>query len=375
MKKQILKNIISIMILIPLLTSIIFIKTKAADILASNTPYAVVMESVTGEVVFDKNSHERRFPASMTKVMSLKIIFDKYVLGQFKMDDLVTTSEYASSMGGSQIFLSVNEQMKVEDLIKSIIIASANDACVAMAEFISGSEAAFVELMNEEARRLGLQNTHFANATGLPVANHYTSAYDMALMSRTLINTHGDLVLPISSKYDDYVREGTEKQFWLVNTNKLVKFVDGIDGLKTGWTSEAGYCLAATMKKDNIRFIAVAMGCSSPKSRNSDIVEMLNYGVNNYELVNIYQKGDIIEEKEDILLSPHKYHLVVNEDIGYLKKKNEPNKIVKTLINDKKLDIYLDNELYYETELVEQEQLNKANFLDILIELLKQVLG
>ncbi len=371
MKKQIYKLVISALLLFSLVSIPYY--SNASNELASNLPSAVLMESSTGEVVFSKDEHKRRSPASMTKVMSLKIILDKYESGLFKMDDLVSTSEYASSMGGSQIFLSVDEKMKVSDLLKSIIIASANDACVAMAEFVSGSEAEFVNLMNEEVKRLGLENTHFSNATGLPIDNHYTSAYDMALMSRALINTHGDLVLPISSRYDDYVREGTEKQFWLVNTNKLVKFVDGVDGLKTGWTADAGYCLSATINKNNIRFIAVGMGAMSPKSRNSDITELLQYGISNYEIVPIYQKGDILNEQKNILQKPHEYHLIVTEDINYLKKRTEPDKTIKSLIDGDSLRIYLDNQLYYETSLEVKESLMESSFLDILIDLIKQM--
>lgn len=349
--------------------------SKAETMMASNCDSAILMESMTGEVVFEKNSHYKRAPASMTKVMSLKIIFDNYKDGRFTMDDLVTTSEYASSMGGSQIFLAVGEQMKVKDLIKSIVIASANDACVAMAEFIGGTETSFVEMMNKEAEKMGLKDTHFVNATGLPAENHYTTAYDMAVMSKYLINEHGNEILPISSRYDDYVREGTEKQFWLVNTNKLIKFVEGVDGLKTGWTEKAGYCLTATMYKNNIRFIAVGMGCLTSKQRNSDIVDMLNYGITKYELVPIYKKGDVILEKQDILSTPNKFHLVVPQNVNILKKKNdELGKVTSNIENDV-LKIYLDGNLYQEVILEVAEKIEKASFWDIFWDVIKQMFG
>lgn len=376
-EKRMTKIIFKIYIILGLfwIATIVSPSIEAKTFLASNSDSAILLESTTGEVIFQKNSDYKRAPASMTKVMSLKIIFDHYKEGRFTMDDMVTTSEYASSMGGSQIFLSVGEQMCVADLIKSIIIASANDACVAMAEFIGGSEASFVEMMNEEVNSMGLKNTHFANATGLPTENHYTTAYDMAIMSQNLLNDHGNEILPISSRYDDYVREGTEKQFWLVNTNKLVRFVEGIDGLKTGWTESAGYCLTATMKKNNIRFIAVAMGCLTPKQRNKDIVDMLNYGVANYELVSIYKKGDVILEKEDILQKPNKYHLVVSQDINILKKKNTEIGKITTKVEDQSLKIFLNDELYQEVLLEVSEKMEKASFLDIFLDIIKKMFG
>ena len=348
--------------------------SNADSDLVKNSKSAVLMESLTGEVVFSKDEHARRSPASMTKIMSLKIIFDSYSQGAFKMDDIITTSEYASSMGGSQIFLSVGEKMKASDLIKSIAIASANDACVAMAEHLYGSEEEFVDKMNEEAKTLGLKNTNFENATGLPIDNHYTSAYDICQIARELINNYGDLILPITSRYDDYVREGTEKQFWLVNTNKLVKYIEGIDGLKTGWTNEAGYCLTATMHKDNIRFIAVSMGAESAKKRNNDVVNMLNYGVNNYELVPVINKGEIVKTIEDIKTMPNIYHLVTKEGVSILKKKTEEVGKITTEIVDKKLKVFVDNELYQVVDLETMEEIEKANFLDIILKLLKQLL-
>ena len=367
-----MKKIISILIIV-LIVFTCDLQINADSNLVKNSKSAILMESLTGEVVFGKDEHTRRSPASMTKIMSLKVIFDSYSQGLFKMDDIITTSEYASSMGGSQIFLSVGEQMKASDLIKSIAIASANDACVAMAEHLYGSEEVFVDKMNEEAKILGLKNTNFENATGLPIDNHYTSAYDICLIARELINKYGELILPITSRYDDYVREGTEKQFWLVNTNKLVKYIEGIDGLKTGWTNEAGYCLTATMHKDNIRFIAVAMGAESAQKRNNDVVNMLKYGVSNYELVTVVKKGEIVKTIEDIKTMPNVYHLVSKEGVSILKKKNEQTGEVKKEIVDKKLKVFVDNELYQVVELDTMEEIEKASFLDILLKVLKQL--
>ena len=351
------------------------ITTEASINLAGDSKSAILLEASTGEVIFSKDMDAKRSPASMTKIMSLKIIMDCYKENRFTMDDLVTTSEYASSMGGSQIFLSVGERMSAKDLIKSIAIASANDACVSMAEFLYGSEANFVKKMNEEAEKMGLKNTHFENATGLPIKNHYTSAHDIALIARELINKHGDLILPITSRYDDYIREGTEKQFWLVNTNKLVKFIDGVDGLKTGWTVDAGYCLTATIMKNNIRFIAVSMGAETAKKRNNDIVNMLNYGVANYELVSIFKKGDIVKTINDFKTMPNIYHLVVKKDVNILKNKQDKIGEITSTIEDTTLKVYVDGNLYKEMELEVLEEVEKANFLEIILRLLKQLLS
>ncbi len=365
-------------VIIGLLTCLIFshsFTVKANNVLSKNSKSACLLEPSTLEVLYEKNSSDKLFPASMTKIMSIKIILDHYSKGSFQMDDMVTTSSYASSMGGSQIFLSVGEKMSVSDLLKSVIIASANDACVALAELVGGTEESFVELMNKEVINLGLKNTHFSNCTGLPIDNHYTSAYDMAVMGSHLLNLYGDIVLPISSRYEDFVREGTEKQFWLVNTNKLIRYMDGIDGLKTGWTAEAGYCLTATMKKNNMRLVAVSMGCETPKKRNSDIVELLNYGMSNYEVVTIYKKGEVVKELDDINTSPNHYHLVLDKDVNLLKKKNNVLGKITSEVVDRKFRIYLDGKLYKEVELVVNEEITKSSFLEIFFNLIKQMFG
>jgi D-alanyl-D-alanine carboxypeptidase (penicillin-binding protein 5/6) len=358
-----------------LMTFLTSFLVKANIGLANNSKSACLLEPSTLDVLYEKNSDSKLFPASMTKIMSIKIILDHYTKGSFTMDDMVTTSDYASSMGGSQIFLSIGEKMSVGDLLKSVIIASANDACVALSEFVAGSEESFVELMNKEVEKMGLTNTHFANCTGLPIDNHYTSSYDMAVIASHLLNNYGDIVLPISSKYEDFVREGTEKQFWLVNTNKLIRYMDGIDGLKTGWTEKAGYCLTATMKKNGMRLIAVSMGCESPKKRNSDIVELLNYGMSNYELVTLFKKGDVVKELENINTTPNIYHLILDKDVNLLKKKNVGLGNITSEVVDQKFRIYLDNELYKEVDLIVSEKLMKSSFLEIFFNLIKQMFG
>src|SRR5690625_1952934 len=192
-------------------------------------------------------------------------------------DEKITVSEYASSMGGSQIFLDVGEQMTVEDLVKGIAIASGNDASVALAERIAGSESAFVAMMNEKVKQLNLENTIFQNASGLPAKNHYSSAYDMAIVSKELLKY--EKITEFTSIYEDYLRKGKENEFWLVNTNKLVRFYPEVDGLKTGYTSEAKFCLAATAKKEDKRFIAVVIRADTTKEKKNIITKRIDYAI------------------------------------------------------------------------------------------------
>ena len=216
------------------------INVKAEDLnLAQNAKSAILMEASTGEIIFEKNSHEKLHPASMTKMMSMLLILENIEKGVINWDDIVTVSSNASSMGGSQILLETNEQMSVSDLFKGIAVASGNDAVVAMAEKIAGTEEEFVNMMNKRGVELGLTDTNFKNCHGLDDANHYSSASDMAKIAMELVKH--EKLFEYTSIYEDYLREGTDRKFWLVNTNKLVRFYSGADGLKTGYTGEAGF--------------------------------------------------------------------------------------------------------------------------------------
>lgn len=260
--------------------------------LAPNARSAILMDADSGTIIFEKNSHDRLPPASITKIMTMLLVMEALDEGRIKLTDTVTTSEYAASMGGSQIFLEAGEEMTVEDLLKGVAIASGNDASVALAEKVAGTEQEFVRLMNERARELGLKNTHFVNVNGLPAENHYTSAYDIAVMSRELLK-HPEIT-KYTGMYQDYLRKDTDKPFWLVNTNKLVRFYPGADGLKTGYTSEAKFCLSATAKRDNFRVIAVVMGEPDTKTRNAEVSQMFDYAFAMYTNVPIYKEGDTI---------------------------------------------------------------------------------
>ena len=246
---------------------------------------ACLMDVETGTVLYEKNSHEPLAPASVTKVMTMLLIMEAVDSGKIGWDDTVTASEAAAAKGGSQIYLKVGETMTVTDMLKSIAVSSANDCACAMAEHIAGSEAAFVEMMNARAQELGMKDTHFVNCTGLDdgadAANHRTSAYDIALMSRELMKNHPD-IKKFTTIWMDTVRNGT---FGLSNTNKLVRFYSGATGLKTGYTSGAGYCLSATAERDGLELIAVVMGCATSNERTAACKGMLDYGFANFAVV------------------------------------------------------------------------------------------
>lgn len=254
---------------------------------------AVMIEADTGTVLYDKNAHEKMPPASITKVMTMLLIMEAIERGELKLTDKVRASERAASMGGSQIFLQPGEEMTVEDMIKGIAIASGNDASVAMAEHLGGTEEGFVTRMNERARQLGMKNTHFVNSNGLPAENHYSSAYDIAIMSRELLKHEG--ITRFTGTYQDYLRKDSANPFWLVNTNRLVRFYEGVDGLKTGYTGEAKYCLTATAKRNNMRIIAVVMGEPDVKTRNNEVSTMFNYAFTHFQVMPMYKKGEAVQ--------------------------------------------------------------------------------
>jgi D-alanyl-D-alanine carboxypeptidase (penicillin-binding protein 5/6) len=249
---------------------------------------AVLMEAETGRVLYEQNADEALPPASVTKVMTLLLVMEALEKGNITLDQMLTTSENAASMGGSQIFLEVGEQMSVEDLLKSVIISSANDAAVVLAESIAGSEESFVAMMNSRASELKMNNSHFENTNGLDdtVTNHVTSARDIAIMSRELISH--EKILQYSSIWMDTVRNG---EFGLTNTNRLVRFYRGATGLKTGSTSKAKFCISATAKRDGMHLIAVIMGAPTRDIRNAEVAKLLDWGFANYSLYS-YPSGE-----------------------------------------------------------------------------------
>ena len=277
------KRMLAIFVLLVLLAGAMLPAVRAAE-LDLPAPSYVLMERSTGEVLLEHNAHERLRPASVTKVMTLLLIMEALDDGRIGWDDMVQTSAAAAAKGGSQIYLEENEQLPLEEMLKSIVVSSANDCACAMAEHIAGSEAAFVEMMNARAEQLGMTDTRFVNCTGLDdepeAAEHLTTAYDIALMSRELLGH--EAIKKYTTIWMDTVRDG---QFGLSNTNKLVRFYDGTTGLKTGYTSAAGHCLSASAERNGMELIAVVLHCASSTDRFESAKALLNYGFSNYALV------------------------------------------------------------------------------------------
>ena len=263
----------------------IFVK---AEDLTPNAESGILIEYSTGKILYSKKIDEKLAPASMTKIMTLLLIMEAVEEGKINLDDNISISTNASSMGGSQVFLDPNTEMKAEELIKSIAIASANDSAVAMAEAISGTTANFVSRMNSRAKELGCKNTNFKNVHGLDEEGHYSTAYDMSLIARELLKH--EQILKYTSTYEAYLNKPNGTSTWMVNTNKLIKYYTGLDGLKTGFTKTAGYCLTSTAKRNDMRLISVVMKESSSQVRNSETISLLNYGFSNYKIKTILKK-------------------------------------------------------------------------------------
>ena len=256
-------------------------RTAGAVELPLTSRAALLMEKTTGEILFAQNEHEALEPASVTKIMTLLLTMDAIDSGAMAYDDVVTVSANAAGMGGSQVFLAEGEKITVEELLKSVCVSSGNDAAVALAEKVSGVTELFVEQMNNRAKGLGMDDTHFVNCTGLTAKGHVTSAYDIALMSRELLTKHPD-IRRFTTIWTDTIRGGA---FGLANTNKLIRFYDGATGLKTGYTTSAGYCISATAEREGMELIAVIMKGETADKRNTDAKALLNYGFSTYALV------------------------------------------------------------------------------------------
>lgn len=342
--------------------------------LAENAKSAIMLEASTGKIIFEKNANEKLPMASMTKMMTLLIIMENIEKGNIKWSDTVTTSERAASMGGSQIFLEVGEEMTVEELVKGICIASGNDAAVAMAEKIGGTEEEFIKIMNKKAKELQLKNTNFTNACGLDSDNHYSSAHDMAIIGKELVKY--DKILEYTGTYEDYLRKNTDKSFWLVNTNKLVRYYKGVDGLKTGYTEKAGFCITTTAKKDNMRLITVVMGEPSTKMRNTETTSMLDYGFNTYQIDKVASTKKVIATKKVTGGIDKTANIVPKNDINILNtklgtKRNVTYKLNLSTINAPvkkgdpigKINVIENNKIIMTIDATTTKDINKANIL------------
>ena len=365
-----------------MITFLISFRVFATVDLAKNSKSAILIESTTGKILYEKNSNEKRSPASMTKMMTLLLTTEALENGKIKLNDMVHVSKNASSMGGTQIFLEENSEISVETLLKGISIASANDAAVAVGEYIGGTLDNFVSMMNNRCKELGCKNTEFKNPHGLDEEGHLTTAYDMSLIARELVKHES--VLKLTSTYEDNISVSGENH-WLVNTNKLIRFYKGIDGLKTGYTDNAGYCLTATMNKNNMRLISVVMGSDTKDNRSSDTIGMLEYGYSMYGSNTVIKKDEFngTLHIENAKVRDIKYYL--DTDINLIVDKNVRDVNYKTDIelfkvkaplkkNSKVgvLKLYYDNKTY-SYDLVVHEDIEKASYFKVFSNLLKDV--
>ena len=362
----------------------LFINVKA-ETLAPNSKSAILIEASTGTIIYEHNSHEKLEPASMTKMMSLLIVMESIDKGVITWDQMVTVSPNASKMGGSQILLETGERMSVEDLVKGVSIASGNDAIYALAEVIAGTEENFVNMMNRRAKELGLKDTNFKNCHGLDEEGHYSSAYDMVMIAKELVKH--EKILEYTSIYETYLRENTKRKIWLVNTNKLVRFKEGVDGLKTGYTKGAGYCLTATMKNNNMRVIATVMGEPDSSTRNSEVSSMLDYAYSQMGIKTILTSNDIVETIN--MTSANKpIEVVPLKDVNILYKKidGDINPTYEVKLNTIKLplkkgdivgtlNIYSNNKLVNTTNLTVKSDVNRCNILELYIKNLSDIIS
>jgi D-alanyl-D-alanine carboxypeptidase (penicillin-binding protein 5/6) len=286
---------------------------------------AILMDAETGTIIYEQNRHEKLPPASITKVMTLLLIYDAVADGKIKWEDMVTVSEHAASMGGSQVFLEPMEQQTVADMTKCIAIASANDAAVAMAEKIGGSEESFVQMMNQKAKELGMEDTHFVNACGLDADGHLTSAHDIAIMSKELMKNYPE-VTKYTTTWMDTIKHKTKKgetEFGLTNTNKLIKWYEGATGLKTGSTGKALYCLSGTAERDGLSLVGVVMAAPDFKIRFQEVMKLLDYGFANYMVEQGTPAGECVGQVEVFKGMEDTVSAVVKEDVSILRKKGE----------------------------------------------------
>ncbi|MCL2854686.1 MAG: D-alanyl-D-alanine carboxypeptidase [Defluviitaleaceae bacterium] len=350
---------------------------RAPLALTVDAPSAVIMEASSGEVIFEQNGSQRRSPASVTKVMTTLLVYEAVAQNRISWDDVVTTSEHAASMGGSQIYLEPGEKQTVRDLLKAVVIASGNDAAVALAEFISGSEESFVDLMNKRAQQLGMGDTSFRNACGLDAQGHFTTAKDIAIMSRELITKFPE-VREVATIWMDIIIHKTprgESEFGLTNTNKLVRWYDGTTGLKTGSTGEAKYCLSATAMRGDMELIAVVMGADNATVRFQEAMKMLDYGFANYKVVHGELAGTVVGQVPVAKGAAPNVDAMVQQRISNVTEKGNNTELMAEIVLFDSVQapveagavvgeiIYTyEGELIGKTALVAEEAVDKASF-------------
>ena len=357
----------------------------AEEDFAPNGKSAILVDNLSGKVLYEKNADEKLAPASMTKLASMLMVMEAIDNGNLKFEDKVTISEEAANMGGSQVFLQAGEVYTVYDLLKSVAIASGNDAVVALAEKIGGSQSGFIDMLNKRLKEIGATNTNFVNAHGLDAEGHYSTARDMSIIARELLKH--PKILEFTSIYEEYLEKNDGSRIWLVNTNKLVRFYDGVDGLKTGFTGTAGYCLTATASKNNFRLISVVMGEDTSENRSSDTVKMLNYGFNTFKINIIKTKGESLgkvrvergkQDNANIVLLNDATEILKNTDpVTEYKFNLKVNKIkapvkVGDVVGTAEI-IDSEGNIVDEVDVTVEKDIKKANILDYMLRNLKTI--
>ncbi|MBU3126557.1 D-alanyl-D-alanine carboxypeptidase [Clostridium tagluense] len=378
--KRNIKNVLCLMLSLIFTAQVFTISAKAEGENKVNSGItveaksALLMEPSSGKIIYEKNSHEKFAPASVTKIMTMLLAMEAVDSGKIKLQDKITISENSKKMGGSSMILDTGEIRTVEEILKGIAIASGNDAAVAMAEYLGGSESAFVSMMNEKAKSLNMKDTAFKNCTGLSADGHFTSAFDISIMSRELLKH--PKILKYSSTYMETITEGRKTPIGLVNHNKLVRFFKGCDGLKTGFTSEAKYCISATALQNNVRMLAIIMGAPTFKIRNSDASMLMNYGFSKFETKKVIAKD---EELEKIPLNKKGDKFIIakaQENFLITIERGKKNEITKKLVLDRGLteykkdvaigacEIYVDNELCGKIIIYSDRDIKKSRVWD-----------
>lgn len=372
--KKYIRKIAAFAIFLSLFSIVSSVPVKAEEAIEVEARSALLMEASTGKIIYEKNANEKFAPASVTKIMTMLLAMEKIDRGEMKLSDQITVSETAKKMGGSTMLLDVGEVRTVEEIIKGIGIASGNDAAVAMAEYLGGSESGFVEMMNKRAQELGMKNTTFKNCTGLPIEGHVSTAYDISIMSRELLKH--PTILKYTGTYMETISEGRKSPIELVNHNKLVRFFKGCDGLKTGFTNDAKYCISATATRDGVRMLSVIMGAPTFKIRNRDASMLMNYGFSKFESKQVATKdGDV----EQIPMSQTGDKFIIGkakDDLILVCPKGMGDKIEKKVVLDeskKKIkefdtigycEYYLDGELLGKVELYSDRDMRKGGIID-----------
>ncbi len=346
---------------------------------------AIMIEASSKKILFEKNAHEKMAPASMTKIMTLLLVAEAIEENRISLDQEVIASEYAVSMGGSQVYLEANSKYKISELIKAVGIGSANDAAVVLSEVIGGTTENFVAMMNNKTKELGLENTNFKNPHGLDEANHYSTAYDMAIMASELVKY--DFILDVTSTYEDTFTHPNGESIWLVNTNSLIRFYDGVDGLKTGFTTEAGYCLTSTKKIDDMRIITVTMNAETKEDRNSDTIKLMESAFSMYNVKTIIDNSKslgtafvnksskkyvdyYLKDSAKLLLTKdvrdieYDYEIKLDELTAPLKAGDVVGKLKLNYNND-----------FVEYDIVINENIDKANYFETIYSYFKDIIS